>query len=165
MSQVFTGARGRVKIGENIVGYVGGVNVTVENTLTDVDVMGLLEVGDLAETGHKCNFSINMFKSITTTSVKGPDTTDANGNIVPGVVVTTTDQSTAKLLGIDSSTTSSVENMRNQGYFTVLIEDDQSDAIIFTLTDCKFEGGTGQVDARGLWQGTWNFRARRGHGL
>lgn len=156
MSQIFTGARGRVKIGENVVGFVSGVNVTVENTLTDADVMGQLEVGDLAETAHKCNFSINLFKSITTTN-----TADA-----AGAVTSTTAVSTAALLGIDtSSKTAGVAPMRDQLYFDVQIEDDQTDEVIFIMERCKFEGGTGQVDARGLWQGTWNFRAVRGYNL
>ncbi len=156
MAQVFTGARGVVRIGEQVLGFVGGINVTVENTLTDVDVIGQLEVGDLAETAHKCNFSINSFKAITSTNA-----TDANGD-----VITTNAISAAALLGIDtSSVTAGVTPMRDQTYFTVTIEDDQTEETIFTMEKCKFEGGTGQVDARGLWQGTWNFRAIRGYGL
>lgn len=153
MSQVITGARGRVKIGTKTVGFVGGVNVTVENTLTDVDILGQLEVGDLAETAHKCNFSINYFKAVSDANV-----TPAKGEVTP--------TNTAAAIGIDtSSQAQGVSSMRNQTYFDVIIEDDQTNESIFVLKDCKFEGGTGQVDARGLWQGTWNFRALRGYGL
>jgi hypothetical protein len=152
MSQVFTGARGRVRINNVIVGFVGGVNVTVENTLTDVDVMGQLEVGDLAETGHKCNFSINLFKAISDQNVTG-----AKGEAIPN---------TAAAIGIDkSSPAAGVTPMRDQTYFDVIIEDEQTDEAIFIMEKCKFEGGSGQADARGLWQGTWNFRALRGYNL
>lgn len=154
MSQVFTGARGRVKIGGKLVGYVGGVNVTIENTLTDVDVMGQLEVADLAETGHKCNFSINVFKALSNASINSPA---ALGETAPN--------NSAKKVGIDSSDAGTVLPLRTQAYFNVEIEDDESGAVIFYLVNCKWEGGTGQVDARGLWQGTWNFRAQKGHGL
>jgi hypothetical protein len=154
MSQVITGARGRVRINDKVVGFVGGVNVTVENTLTDVDIMGQLEVGDLAETAHKCNFSINYFKAV---SDAGVASASAKGEFVPN---------SATAIGIDtSSQASGVLPMRDQAYFEVVLEDDQTDEPIFILEKCKFEGGTGQVDARGLWQGTWNFRALRGYGL
>jgi len=29
----------------------------------------------------------------------------------------------------------------------------------------KWEGGSGSVDARGVWQGSWNFKGRIGRGL
>jgi hypothetical protein len=157
MSQVITGARGRVRIKGQVVGYVGGVNVTVEHTLTDVDVMGQLEVGDLAETGHKCNFSINLFKAIA----------NANINSLPGQGESTPNSAanTGSESPIDTSTEDTVLPLRSQDYFDVLLEDDQTGEPFFHLKNCKWEGGTGQVDARGLWQGTWNFRAQRGHGL
>lgn len=155
MSQVFTGARGRVEINGATVGFVGGINVTIEDTLTDVDVLGQLEVGDLAETAHKCNFSINYFKV-------APDAGVAAG-------APQASSNTAAALGFDKSTDASVLPMISQGYFSVIIYDDNDDSAdsvaVFKMLECKFEGGTGQVDARGLWQGTWNFRAKRGFGL
>ena len=142
MSQVLTGARGLVKIKGTVVGFAGGINVTIENTLTDVDVMGQLEVGDLAETAHKCNFTINSFREI-----------DAKG----------VSHNTAKAIKIDTSTPAAgVKPMRSQVYFDVEIEDEESGKTMFLLQQCKYEGGSGQVDARGLWQGTWNFKARKG---
>lgn len=154
MSQVMTGARGTVRINNKVVGFVSGVNVTIEDTLTDADIMGQLEVGDLAETGHKCNFSINHFKALTD---QGVASASAKGEFVPN---------SATAIGIDkSSFAAGVLPLRDQAFFDVIIEDDQTKATIMTLEKCKFEGGTGQVDARGLWQGTWNFRATRGFGL
>lgn len=150
MSQVITGARGHIKLNGLIVGFVGGVNVTVEDTLTDVDVLGQLDVGDLAETAHKCNFSINIFKAVdgsNSAAALGFDTsfTSANGAVVTG----------------------DINTMRNQTAFNVDIVRDEgnSEVAFFTLVGCKSEGGTGQMDARGIWQGTWNFKATRGYGI
>lgn len=149
-----TGARGRVRINGKVVGFVGGVNVTIENTLTDVDVMGQIEVADLAETAHKCNFSVNYFKALKDQSTAGAA---AKGEFIPN---------TAAAVGIDSSSQANgVSPMRDQTYFDVVLEDDQTNQPIMILEKCKFEGGSGQADARGLWQGTWNFRALRGYGL
>lgn len=154
MAQVMTGARGRVRINGKVVGFIGGVNVSVENTLTEVSILGQLEEGDLAETGHKCNFSMTYFKALRDDGVAS---SSAKGEFIPNSAVA---------IGIDkSSLAAGVVGMRDQTYFDVLIEDDQTDAVIFVLEKCKFEGGSGQVDARGVWQGTWNFRAIRGYGL
>lgn len=151
MAQIFTGAKAKVTIGnsesgeDQAVGYIGGLNVNQENTLTDVDIIGQLEAGDLAETGHKINFSINYFKA-----VSGADGTGE-------------EVQTAAILGLDTGATS-LDSMRNQGYFNVSILND-NDTPIYYMENCKFEGGSGQVDARGVWNGTWNFRALKGYGL
>lgn len=154
MAQVMTGARGKVVINGKVVGFVGGVNVTVEDTLADVDILGQLEVGDLAETGHKCNFSINYFKAL---ADQATATAPAKGEFIPN---------TATAIGIDtSSQANGLGSMRSQTYFDVELVDQLTDTTIFKMEKCKFEGGTGQMDARGIWQGTWNFRAIRGYGL
>lgn len=154
MSQVLTGARGRVRINNRVVGFVGGVNVNVENTLSDVDIMGQMEVGDLAETAHKCTFSINLFKAL---SDAGVASGSAKGEFIPN---------TAVAVGIDtSSQANGVLPMRDQAFFDVIIEDDQTDQPVFILEKCKWEGGSGSMDARGIWQGTWNFKCVRGYGL
>ena len=42
---------------------------------------------------------------------------------------------------------------------------DKDNNVLYTLEQVKFEGGTGSLDARGVWSGTWNFRAINGFGL
>lgn len=145
MSQIFTGAKARIEVGGNVIGFAGGVNVNQENTLTDVDILGQLEVGDLAETGHKCNFSVNYFKA------NNPDNA--------------ADNQTTQSLGLENDEATGLDPLRNTTYFDVIIFDDVTDEQIYKMVDCKFEGGSGQVDARGIWQGTWNYRARKGFGL
>lgn len=154
MASVMTGARGKVLIGGKVVGFIGGVNVNVEDTLADVDIIGQLEVGDLAETGHKCNFSINYYKALADAGVASPD---AKGQFIPN---------SASAIGIDkSSQAAGVSPMRSQDFFDVEITDQLTDQTIFKMEKCKWEGGSGAMDARGIWTGTWNFRAVRGFGL
>lgn len=142
MSQVMTGARGVLEINGKTVGIAGGINITVEHTLADVDLCGQLDVADLAETGHKCNFTVNYFKFI-----NGSGTVPTNG-YQPAVE-----------LGLESG---SIADMMSRGYIKVRIVDsmDQSKELV-VLENCKLEGGSGQMDARGVWQGTWNFRAKK----
>ena len=157
MSQVMTGARGVVKIKGVVVGFIGGVNVTLENTITDVEVMGQLEVGDLAETGHKCSFTINYFKTFSDSNTLHPSNGPAQ--------VQTGDNTAASILGLDTSIANKdLSSMRSQTYFDCSIEDQLSadgSNVVFEMIGCKWEGGSGQMDARGIWQGTWNFKARK----
>lgn len=145
MAQVYTGAKGIVKIGGQTVAFVGGLNVNAEYTLTDVDIIGQLEVGDLAETAHKATGTINLFKVV-----------NADGTVT----------NTAAALGIDTSSDPDVSAMRDQAYFDIeVVDSTKNDAIIYKMLDCKIESGSGQMDARGVWQGTWNFRARKAFGM
>jgi hypothetical protein len=165
MSQVVTGARGKVKINGVLVGFISGIDVDVENTLADVDVLGQLERADLAEVGHKCNFTINTFKAVPPQATVGAPTPAGAGAVFPN---------TAAAIGIDTSAgfgatgviPGNVDAMRSQAYFDVEIVDDlNKDAVIFYMQNCKLEGGTGRLEARGIWQGTWRFQAQRGFGL
>ena len=161
MSNIFTGARAQVRIGGKVVAFASGVNVTVEHTLTDVDVLGLLEVADLAETAHKCNFSMNVFKPL---SRDGKSAPSANSQVA---------QSNAAEAGIDSSYASSngvvgavaTVNMLYQTEFDCDIIDELTGNPVFVMQGCKYQGGSGTVDARGIWTGSWNFKCKRGAGV
>jgi len=39
------------------------------------------------------------------------------------------------------------------------------DKVEYEMSGVKFSGGSGTLDARGVWQGTWNFQGIRGKGL
>lgn len=138
MAQVLTGAKGTVQINGVTLAFASGIDVNEDNTLTDVDIMGQLDVGDLAETSHKCTFTIRHFKVI------NPEVSQ-----------------TASQLGLISPVMS--EN-RNREYFDVTILDDNGNEI-YKMQDAKYESGAGSVDARGVWQGTWNFKAKKGFGI
>jgi hypothetical protein len=168
MAQVITGARGKVVVNGQVVGFVGGVDVDIENTLADVDVLGQIERADLAEVGHKCNFTINYFKAVPPST---PTTKGAPHGAAAGVVFPLS----AAGLGIDSSSANTAKEgvkagdinlMRSQVYFDVEIQDDlQGGNNVFVMQNCKLEGGTGRLEARGIWQGTWKFQAQKGFGL
>lgn len=135
MTRVFTGSKGSLKINGVKVGYVGGVDVDEDNELTDIDVMDQLEVGEHAETAHKCSFTAKVFK------IDGNATTQ---------------------LGISPK---NIRDIMTQPELVVEIQNDVDDRVEYTMTGVKWGGGSGSVDARGVWQGTWKFKARTGRGM
>lgn len=135
MSKVLTGSKAALKINGVKVGYVGGVNIDETNELTDIDVLDQLEVAELAETAHKVSFSCNMFK------IDGNATTQLG--IAPG----------------------QIKDILTQPELTMELYNSVDDRVEYTISGVKWAGGSGSVDARGVWQGTWNFKGRIGRGM
>lgn len=135
MSKVLTGSKGALKINGQKIAFVGGVNVNEENTLTDIDVLDQLEVAEQAETGHKVSFSCTVFK------VDGNSTAD---------------------LGLSPA---NLRDILSQPELTMEIYNSVEDRVEYTMSGVKWEGGTGSMDARGVWQGNWNFKGRIGRGM
>ena len=135
MSKVLTGSKSALKINGSKIGYAGGVNINEDNTLTDIDVLDQLEVAEHAETAHKVSFSCNMFK--------------IDGN------------ATAQL-GISPN---NIKDIMTQPELTMELYNTVEDRVEYTISGVKWEGGSGSVDARGVWQGTWNFKGRIGRGM
>lgn len=135
MSKVLTGSKGALKINGVKVGFVGSVNINEENTLTDIDVLDQLEVAELAETAHKVSFSCNLFK--------------IDGNSI-------------SQLGIQPD---NIRDILTQPELTMELYNSVEDRVEYTISGVKWEGGSGSLDARGVWQGTWNFKGRIGRGM
>lgn len=135
MAKVLTGSKAQLKINGVKVGFVGSVNITEENTLTDIDVIDQLEVAEHAETAHKVSFTCNLFK--------------IDGN-------------TVSQLGIRPD---NIRDILTQPELTLELFNSVEDRVEYTISGVKFEGGTGSLDARGVYQGTWNFKGRIGSGL
>lgn len=135
MAQVFTGPKASLKINGVKVAFVGGISITEENTLTPIDVLDQLPVAEHAETAHIVSFTANLFK--------------IDGNSV-------------SQLGIRAD---NIDNILSQPELTMEVFNRIDDRVEYTISGVKFEGGTGNVDARGVYQGTWNFRGRIGSGL
>lgn len=135
MSKVLTGSKAALKINGVKVGFVGSVNINEDNTLTDIDVIDQLEVAELAETAHKVSFSCNLFK--------------IDGNSV-------------SQLGIRAD---NIRDILSQPELTMELYNSVEDRVEYTISGVKFQGGSGSLDARGVWQGTWNFKGRIGSGL
>jgi hypothetical protein len=135
MSQVFTGSKASLKLNGQKVAFVGSINITQELTLTDIDVLDQLEIGEAAETGFKCNFTANLFKI---------------------------DTNSAASLGLE---TSNISDFLSQGEMTMEVYDSIGDKVQFTMKRVKWEGGSGSVDARGVYQGVFNFKGVTSTGL
>jgi hypothetical protein len=135
MSKVLTGSKAALKINGVKVAFVGGVNITEEDTLTDIDVLDQLEVAELAETSHKVSFTANVFK------IDGNSTTQ---------------------LGISPT---QIKDILTQPELTMELYNSVEDRVEYTISGVKWEGGSGSLDARGVWQGTWNFKGRIGRGM
>ena len=135
MSKVLSGSKAALKLNGVKVGFVGSVTINEENTLTDIDVMDQLETAEHAETGHKVSFTCNLFK--------------IDGNSV-------------SQLGLRPDV---LKDILTQPELTMELFNSLEDRVEYTMSGVKFEGGSGTVDARGVWQGTWNFKGRIGSGL
>jgi hypothetical protein len=113
------------------VAFASSYTLNVDNTLTDIDVLDQLEVAEFAETAHKVTGSVNRFKI---------------------------DDDAANFLNIDPS---DLNALFSRGDLSIDILDRVTGNSVSSLTGVKFSGGTGTVDARGVWTGTWNFKARQ----
>lgn len=135
MSKVLTGSKAALKMNGVKVAFVGSVTINEEDTLTDIDVLDQLEVAEHAETAHKVSFTCNLFK--------------IDGNSV-------------SQLGLRPD---AIRDILTQPELTMELYNSVEDRVEYTISGVKFEGGSGTLDARGVWQGTWNFKGRIGSGL
>jgi len=135
MTKVLTGSKAALKINGVKVGFVGGVDIDEDNELTDIDVMDQLEVAELAETGHKVSFTCKLFK------IDGNATTD---------------------LGIAPA---NIRDIMSQPELTMEWYNNVDDRVEYTISGVKWGGGSGSIDARGVWQGNWKFKGRIGRGM
>jgi len=135
MSQTISGSRASLKINGKKVAFVGSVNLTIENTLTPINVIDQLEIAEACETGHVVNFTANYFK------------VDANS---------------AAALGFEFE---NLDDLLSQPELTMEMYDRVGDKVIANVSGVKCSGGSGSIDARGVWNGTWNFIGRIGRGL
>lgn len=135
MSKVLTGSKASLKINGVKIGFVGGVNIDETNELTDIDVLDQLEVAEHAETAHKVGFSCSVFK------IDGNSTTQ---------------------LGISPS---NLRDIMTQPELTMEVYNSVDDRVEYTISGVKWGGGSGSVDARGVWTGNWSFKGRIGRGF
>jgi len=135
MSKVFTGSKAALKLNGVKVAFVGSVNINQEHQLTRIDVIDQIESAELAETGFVCSFTCNLFK--------------IDGN-------------SAAQLGLEFD---NINDLLTQGELTMELYNSIDDRVEYNMSGVKFEGGSGSVDARGVWNGTWNFQGRIGRGL
>lgn len=131
-------------IGGAPVAYATGINITEDDSVTDIDVIDQLQVAELAYITHKVSFSVNLIKI------------DANA---------------AETVGLRPAYGSNLSSFLSNTKFTCEVFDSStysqasgSGSALYLMTGVVFTGGTGTVEARDIWRGTWNFRAQIGGG-
>lgn len=136
MSRVFTGAKAVIKYDAFPLVWVSSITINHENRLEEIPQLDHLEVAEYAENGHRVSFTINNFK--------------VNGE-------------TAKDLGLDPVEINTILTLPEA--IVEIFDDTEEGAVIYSITGVKFEGGSGTLNARGVWTGIWNFKGRRGRGI
>lgn len=145
MAEVFTGAKAAVYANGEPVFFVGSITVDIENRLEEIPQLDSVLVAEYAENGHRCSFVINSFKL-----AKNNDRDIEN---------------TAAFLGFEPKEGKPMRDLTilEEMIFQVINLD--TGIKEFEMIGCKFNGGSGSVDARGVWTGSWKFKAREGRGL
>ena len=146
MALVATGAKALVGFDDGLNGFTpiafaGSISISHENRLEEIPQLDDVVIAEYAENGHRCSFSVSLFK----------------------------------LIGVDSTTysfdASRLETLLIQPEleFQVISQESQNPddppVVLYSMTGVKFKGGSGQMDARGVWTGQWDFVARRGVGI
>lgn len=158
MATVITGARALIKLSGDVVAFAAGVSVTHENRLDEIAQLDDIIVGEYAENGHRCSVSIDMFKLTSDAQIGGQSI--ANSANFYGL---NPEDDIKKLLLQPEIIIEIVDEVPVRDANNNII--DYNQAAIYTAYGAKFEGGDGAMDARGVWRGRWNFKARYGVGF
>ncbi len=158
MAQVITGARGLVKLSGDVIFFAGGISVDHENRLKEIPQLDSQEVAEWMENGHRCSVTIRSFKLASDASIGGQKI----GNSAATFSLDHEDDLRQILLQPEMiiEIVDSVPIKDANGNIV-----DYNEVATYTAFGAKFAGGTGELDARGIWNGTWNFKARRGTGI
>lgn len=129
--QTISGSRLAVKVNAQPVAFSSSFTINQENTLLDINVLDQIEIAELANVGIKVSCTLNVFK---------------------------VDQALLQELGVDYGTDPSELLSLPSVNFDII---DKNGNTQYSIMGVKFEGGSGSVDARGVWTGTWNFRGTK----
>jgi hypothetical protein len=135
MSKTLTGSKIEVRLGDTAVFWATGFQVQDEIRLEETPQLDSLEVAEYGETGHRVAFTVNKIK--------------------------TNDQALSDF-GLDPNR---IEDVLLQPELIVLVYDNVRNAPIYEITGVKRRGGTGSVNGKGVWEGSWSFVGRRGREL
>ena len=135
MAKTISGAKASLRLNGVKIAFAGGVNINEENGLQPIDVLDQLEVAELAEISHVVSFSCSIFK--------------IDGNSV-------------SQLGIRPD---NIDDILTQPELTMEVYDRIGDRVLYTMSGVKWSGGSGSINARGVWEGEWNFQGVIGSGM
>lgn len=158
MATVITGARARITLSGDTIAFASGVSITHENRLEEIPQLDNLQILEFAENGHRVSVSINFMKLTSDASVGGQSISNNASDY--GLDSIKDPKSILLQPELIIEVVDSVPTRNSAGKIT-----GYTDVPIYTAFGCKFAGGSGQLGARGVWEGTWNFRARYGTGI
>lgn len=152
MALVITGAKAILKLSGDALAFCTGVSVNHENRLEEIPQLDSLEVAEYAENGHRCSITVSTIKLSPSATIGGTQFFNS-----------------ASAFGFDPQ--NDLREILLQPEIIIEIVETgtdpnvDSEKSIYVGFGAKFEGGSGQVDARGIWTGSWNFKCRRGTGI
>lgn len=191
MAIVVTGAKAFIRISGEYLAFASGVSVSHENRLEEIAQLDSLEVAEYAENGHRCTVTINTIKLAADASIGGTGVSNsghdygldfdinkhnyqkvgASGALPKSSLSKDTPANFKKLQSGDINQILLQPEMIIEIVESVDVKDangrlvDVTDALVYLAEGAKFEGGSGQLDSRGFWQGSWTFKCRRGTGI
>lgn len=148
MANVITGAKAFIKIDGAYLAFASGASVDQSNELEEIPQLDSLEVAEYAENGHRCSITIQSFKLSQGANFSGQPISN-----------------NASDYSLDFN--NDVKPILLQPELIIEIVEDLPDGEKTTYVGygAKFAGGNGQIDARGVWHGSWTFKCRRGYGI
>ena len=149
MALVITGAKAKIKYNGDVFAFASGVSVEHENRLEEIPQLDSLEVAEYAENGHRCTITVSFFKLSPTATIGGQSITNSAG-----------------MMSLDSPSDLRELLLQPEGLIEIVEEtDDGGENTIYIGYGAKFQGGSGTLDARGMWTGSYVWKCKRGTGI
>ena len=133
-SRTIKGAKASFKLDGKKIAFAGGCTVTIENTQQRIDVVDEIASKEIALVRHAASVNVQVFKATGSTALD------------------------IGLENVDKNTSLA------QKEFVFEIYDREHAVTIVTLTGAVFESGSGEINAAGVWTGSWTFQAREAIG-
>ena len=150
MAMVVTGANAKIKYMGGEMLYASSVSVEHEMRLEEIPQLDVLTVAEYAENGHRCTITVNFLKLV-------PDLVDDSGAAT---------DNTANGMGLDDPNELKAILLQPKGFIEVFCDDaNGKERLVYIGYGAKFAGGSGTVNARGIWEGVYTFRCERGTGI
>lgn len=146
MAMVMTGAKAVIKLNGSILAFATGVSIEHDVSLEPIPNMDTLEVCEWAENGLKVTMTMNFIKLSPGASLNGTQLSNS-----------------ASTFSLDDQ--SDLRRILLQPELIIEVLDNTTDTPVYVGYGGKFAGGSGSIDARGVWMGTWRFNCRSGSGI
>lgn len=126
-SQTITGARAIFVVNGKKIAFTNSMSYNINQALSPIDVLDQLTPAEYAETGYTVDFQVTSFRVFNQSAIQ---------------------------VGVQTR----LEDLLTQGELTVEVHDRLNpDTAVLLIERCKMQSRSGNFDARGVWQETWNF--------